>query len=148
MKILDFGNCKIWLESQNIIFPNEKGTLVESIEVSTSEEQTPEYLLYMGGVYTLGSWPKETYNLRTFPNDKLLVYHPIKEVIDRIKAMNGVDETAIKFVKEYLKMKSLEVFGLVCQEEQQKEQQKELTKISTELSAIRDELREIRRNVL
>ena len=144
MKILDFGNCKIWLELQNIIFPNEKGTLVESIEVSTSEEQTPEYLLYMGGVYTLGSWPKETYNLRTFPNDKLLVYHPINEVIDQIKAMNGVDETAIKFVEDYLMMKHLEVFGLVRQEEQQKE----LTKISTELSAIRDELREIRRNVL
>ena len=144
MKILDFGNCKIWLELQNIIFPNEKGTLVESIEVSTSEEQTPEYLLYMGGVYTLGSWPKETYNLRTFPNDKLLVYHPINEVIDQIKAMNGVNEEALKFVKDYLKMKHLEVFGLVCQEEQQKE----LTKISTELSAIRDELRKIRRNVL
>ena len=144
MKILDFGNCKIWLELQNIIFPNEKGTLLESIEVSTSEEQTPEYLLYMGGVYTLGSWPKETYNLRTFPNDKLLVYHPINEVIDQIKAMNGVNEEALKFVKDYLKMKHLEVFGLVCQEEQQKE----LTKISTELSAIRDELRKIRRNVL
>lgn len=144
MKILDFGNCKIWLELQNIIFPNEKGTLVESIEVSTSEEQTPEYLLYMGGVYTLGSWPKETYNLRTFPNDKLLVYHPINEVIDQIKAMNGVNEEALKFVKDYLMMKHLEVFGLVRQEEQQKE----LTKISTELSAIRDELREIRRNVL
>ena len=144
MKILDFGNCKIWLELQNIIFPNEKETLVESIEVSTSEEQTPEYLLYMGGVYTLSSWPKETYNLRTFPNDKLLVYHPINEVIDQIKAMNGVDETAIKFVEDYLMMKHLEVFGLVRQEEQQKE----LTKISTELSAIRDELREIRRNVL
>ena len=144
MKILDFGNCKIWLELQNIIFPNEKETLVESIEVSTSEEQTPEYLLYMGGVYTLGSWPKETYNLRTFPNDKLLVYHPINEVIDQIKAMNGVDETAIKFVEDYLMMKHLEVFGLVRQEEQQKE----LTKISTELSAIRDELRKIRRNVL
>ena len=146
MKILDFGNCKIWLELQNIIFPNEKETLVESIEASTSEEQTPEYLLYMGGVYTLGSWPKETYNLRTFPNDKLLVYHPINEVIDQIKAMNGVNEEALKFVKDYLKMKHLEV--LVCQEEQQKEQQKELTKISIELSAIRDELREIRRNVL
>ena len=144
MKILDFGNCKIWLELQNIIFPNEKETLVESIEVSTSEEQTPEYLLYMGGVYTLGSWPKETYNLRTFPNDKLLVYHPINEVIDQIKAMNGVNEEALKFVKDYLMMKHLEVFGLVRQEEQQKE----LTKISTELSAIRDELREIRRNVL
>ena len=144
MKILDFGNCKIWLELQNIIFPNEKGTLVESIEVSTSEEQTPEYLLYMGGVYTLGSWPKETYNLRTFPNDKLLVYHPINEVIDQIKAMNGVNEEALKFVEDYLKMKHLEVFGLVRQEEQQKE----LTKISTELSAIRDELRKIRRNVL
>ena len=144
MKILDFGNCKIWLELQNIIFPNEKETLVESIEVSTSEEQTPEYLLYMGGVYTLGSWPKETYNLRTFPNDKLLVYHPINEVIDQIKAMNGVNEEALKFVEDYLMMKHLEVFGLVRQEEQQKE----LTKISTELSAIRDELREIRRNVL
>ena len=144
MKILDFGNCKIWLELQNIIFPNEKGTLVESIEVSTSEEQTPEYLLYMGGVYTLGSWPKETYNLRTFPNDKLLVYHPINEVIDQIKAMNGVNEEALKFVKDYLKMKHLEVFGLICQEEQQKE----LTKISTELSAIRDELWKIRRNAL
>ena len=144
MKILDFGNCKIWLELQNIIFPNEKETLVESIEVSTSEEQTPEYLLYMGGVYTLGSWPKETYNLRTFPNDKLLVYHPINEVIDQIKAMNGVNEEALKFVEDYLMMKHLEVFGLVRQEEQQKE----LTKISTELSAIRDELRKIRRNVL
>ena len=144
MKIIDFGNCKVWLELQNIIFPNEKGTPVESIEVSTSEEQTPEYLLYMGGVYTIGSWPKETYNLRTFPNDKLLVYHPINEVIDQIKAMNGVDETAINFVKDYLKMKHLEVFGLIYQEERQKE----LTKISTELSAIRDELWEIRRNVL
>ena len=144
MKILDFGNCKIWLELQNIIFPNEKETLVESIEVSTSEEQTPEYLLYMGGVYTLGSWPKETYNLRTFPNDKLLVYHPINEVIDQIKAMNGVNEEALKFVEDYLMMKHLEVFGLVRQEEQQKE----LTKISTELSAIRDELWKIRRNAL
>lgn len=144
MKIIDFGNCKVWLELRNVIFPNEQGTPVESIEINTSEEQTPEYLLYMGGVYTLASWPKETYNSRTFPNDKLLVYHPINEVIDRIKAMNGVNEAAIKFVEDYLRMRHLEVFGLVRQEEQY---QKELTKIIAELDAIRGELHGIRGNI-
>ncbi len=144
MKILDFGNCRVKLDSQSIIFLNEEGTPVESIEVSTNEEQTPEYLLYMGGVYTLASWPKETYNLRTFPNDKLLVYHPINEVIDQIKAMDGVNEAAIKFVEDYLRMKHLEVFGLVRQEEQH---QKEMTKIIAKLDTIQSELHGIRRNI-